>query len=112
MVTNTSVSLVTSITIWDLAMSGCSVNHSGWSVSTDGKEAMLIGGTTPFATTVTELTGMDMFSQGMTISRERIGRKDIDTARTAEARAWAIVNKLAAVAKKPARVGSRPPFVV
>jgi hypothetical protein len=49
----------------------------------DGKEAMLIGGTTPFAMTVSELTGMDMFSQGMTISRERIGRTNIDSARKA-----------------------------
>jgi hypothetical protein len=49
----------------------------------DGKEAMRIGGTTPFAMTVTDLTGMDMFSQGMTINRERTGRTNIDSARKA-----------------------------
>jgi hypothetical protein len=66
MVSNTSVSLVTSISIWDLAISGWSVNHSGWSVSMDGKEAILIGEATPFVMIVSEPIAMDMFSQGMT----------------------------------------------
>jgi hypothetical protein len=81
--TNTSVWLVTNITIWDPAMSGCSVNPSVWSVSMAGKETMLIGGITPFAMTITGLTGMDMLSQGMTIGRERTGKMTIDSGRKA-----------------------------
>jgi hypothetical protein len=66
MVTNTSVSLVTSISIWELAMSGWSVTHSGSIVSMDGKEVILIGATTPFAMIITETIAMDIFTQGMT----------------------------------------------
>jgi hypothetical protein len=65
-VTNTSVSLATNIIIWAPAMSGCSVNRSGWIVSMDGNEAMPIGGITPSATTVTGRIAMAMSSQGMT----------------------------------------------
>jgi hypothetical protein len=65
MVTNTSVSLVTSISIWGQAMSGWSVTHSGSIVSMDGKEVILIGGTTPFAMIVLETIAMDIFIQGM-----------------------------------------------
>ena len=68
MVTKTSASLAANITIWDPAMSGCSVTHSGWIVFMDGKEAMLIGGITPFAMTVTGRIAMDMSSQGVTTS--------------------------------------------
>ena len=74
MVSNTSVSLVTSISIWDLAISGWSVNHSGWSVSMDGKETIVIGETTPLAMIITEKTPMDMFSQGMA-SQQRLHRR-------------------------------------
>jgi hypothetical protein len=73
MVLNSLVSLVTSISIWDLAMSGWSLNHSGWSVSMDGKEAILIGEATPFAMIITERIAMDMFSQGMA-RRQRLRR--------------------------------------
>jgi len=60
-------------------MSGFSVNHSGWIVSMDGKEAMRTGGTTPFAMTVTGRTATDTSSQGVTTSREMTGRTDIDS---------------------------------
>ena len=79
--TNMSVWLVTNITICDRAMSGCSANPSVGSVSMAGKETMQIGGTTPCAMTVIELTGMDMLSQGTTIDRERTGKMNIDSAR-------------------------------
>jgi hypothetical protein len=78
-----SVSWVTNITILGPAMSGCFVNRSGWSVSMDGKEAMLIGGTTPFAMTITERITMGMFSQGVTTRTERTGRTNIDAGRKA-----------------------------
>jgi hypothetical protein len=66
MVTNTSVSLVTNISIWDLAMSGWSVIHSGWTVFMDGKEVTLIGEPMPSAMIVSEKMPMGMCSQGMT----------------------------------------------
>jgi hypothetical protein len=88
MVTNTSVSWVTNITILDPAMSGCFVNRSGWSVSMDGKEAMLIGGITPFAMTITERITMGMFRQDATIRTERTGRTNIDSARKASEIKW------------------------
>ena len=62
---NTSVSLVTNISIWDPAMSGWSVNRSGLSAFMDGKEAIPIGGTTLFAMIITETIAMDIISQGM-----------------------------------------------
>jgi hypothetical protein len=62
-------------------MSGCSVIHSGWTVSMDGKEAMLIGGFMPSAMTVTGRIAMAMFSQGVTTGIERMGRINIDSAR-------------------------------
>ena len=78
MATNMSDSWATSITIWDPAMFGCSVNRSDWNDFMDGKEAMVIGGTTPFAMTVTERIAMDMFSRGVMSGREKTEGTNID----------------------------------
>jgi hypothetical protein len=51
-------------------MSGWAVIQSGWSVFTGGKETMLIGGITPFATIISELMPTDMFSQWDMAGRE------------------------------------------
>jgi len=67
MVTNTSASLATSITIWDLVMSGWFVTRSGSNVFMDGKEVILIGGHTPFAMIVTETTAMGIITPGVTL---------------------------------------------
>ncbi len=69
-------------------MSGCSVIRSGWIVSMDGKEAMLIGGPMPSAMTVTGRIAMVMFSLGVKTGVEKIGRTDIDSARKTNRIKW------------------------
>ena len=78
MVSNISVSLVTSIFIWDLAMSGWFVNHSGWNVFMDGKEAIPIGESARFAMIVTEGMPMDVSIPGVHRGGTNRGRTNID----------------------------------
>jgi hypothetical protein len=74
MVSNMLAWWVTSISIWDLEMSGWFVIHSAWSASMDGKETIGIGELTPLAMTVSGLIAMDTFNPGVT-SRQRPPRR-------------------------------------
>jgi hypothetical protein len=60
---------VTSISIWDLAVSGWSLIHSGWNVFMDGKEAILIGEATPFAMIISEEMPVDMKSKSVAVGQ-------------------------------------------
>src|ERR1700719_4369635 len=70
MVTNTSVWLEALISIWEPATYGLPVNHSGWSAFMAGKEAILIGGATPFAMSVSAGIAKGMSTRGVKNRRE------------------------------------------
>jgi hypothetical protein len=65
MATNMSALWADSISIWDLAMPGWSVNPSGSNASMDGKDTIMIGGCTRYAMTVSETIAMDIFTRGV-----------------------------------------------
>jgi hypothetical protein len=107
MVTNMSASWGTSIIISGRAISGCSATPSGWIVFMAGKVVIRIGGTTPFAMTITGLIGTAMFSPGMTHGQGKAGRKSPEGAHGVTRLAMGMMKRLAM--GKPRAVDSAVP---